>query len=119
MAEENVSVYIDILSESLLQKKQILTKIKEITEAQKEMLLLDAPDLTGFEEIMDSKEIYINKLLQIEEGFDSIYQRVEVELKENPVYYKPLSPIPLQQCSCQAIPGFLISWEYLSLLNYK
>lgn len=89
MADENVAVYVDILVDSLKQKKQLLEKIYEVTENQKALLeLSEGPDIATFEEAMDTKEIYINKLVQVENGFDSIYNRVSEVLKNSPVYYK-------------------------------
>lgn len=75
--------YIDILQQSLQKKIQVLQEIHRLSVVQME--LLRNPELTPeeFEQNIEEKGQYIDALQRLDEGFDELYQRVQVELCNN------------------------------------
>jgi flagellar biosynthesis/type III secretory pathway chaperone len=79
--------YINILIGSLDKKINILTHILEMNEKQKSVITLDKFDEEEFDEIYSQKGRLISELNLLDNGFESVYQRVSVELKDNPLTY--------------------------------
>lgn len=80
--------YIDILQQSLQKKIQVLQEIYQLSLVQME--LLKNPELTPeeFEQNIEEKGQYIDALQRLDEGFDELYQRVQVELHSNKEAYR-------------------------------
>ncbi len=79
--------YLDILKESLVKKIEVLGKIKEATFAQKEILGKESFDMEAFDSYVDEKDGYIDELMKLDEGFDSLYKKVSKELEGNKEKY--------------------------------
>lgn len=79
--------YIGIMIESLRRKLAILDEILECSKGQK--ALLENPNLEPeeFQADVRKKAELIEKLEQLDEGFDALYQRVKEELQENKEQY--------------------------------
>ena len=75
--------YIGIMIESLWRKKNVLTDILKLSEEQS--LLLDDPNLEPdtFEKNVNRKAALIEKLEQLDTGFESLYDKVKEELESN------------------------------------
>ena len=75
--------YIGIMIESLRRKKDVLTDILKLSEEQS--LLLDDPNLEPdtFEKNVNRKAALIDKLEQLDTGFESLYDKVKEELESN------------------------------------
>ena len=75
--------YIGIMIESLRRKKDVLTDILKLSEEQS--LLLDDPNLEPdtFEKNVNRKAALIEKLEQLDTGFESLYDKVKEELESN------------------------------------
>ena len=69
--------------ESLRRKKDVLTDILKLSEEQS--LLLDDPNLEPdtFEKNVNRKAALIDKLEQLDTGFESLYDKVKEELESN------------------------------------
>lgn len=79
--------YLDILEDSLIKKNNILDEIKKINDDQKECLQRDDIEFEVFDTYIGKKAEYIEKLEFLDQGFESLYARVEEELKENRELY--------------------------------
>lgn len=79
--------YINIMIESLRRKFAALEEVLECSKGQ--MALLEDPNLEPeeFEADVRKKAELIDKLEQLDEGFDSLYQKVKDELQENKEQY--------------------------------
>lgn len=79
--------YINIMIESLRRKLAALDEVLECSKGQ--MALLEDPNLEPeeFEADVRKKAELIDKLEQLDEGFDSLYQKVKDELQENKEQY--------------------------------
>lgn len=71
---------LDILSNSLDKKIEVLKAISEYNNRQKEVFMSDNVDMEAFDAAIDEKDRLIEELLKLDEGFESLYERVSDEL---------------------------------------
>ena len=76
-----IDKYIQILIESLDKKKLVLQSIIEKNEEQVEQLKEETISLQQFDLLCDEKEQLITQLLQLDQGFEAIYNRIQEDLK--------------------------------------
>lgn len=75
--------YLTILQESLQKKIRILDEIQRICTYQSELLTADSIDYEKYDRYVDDKDICIEQLNQLDEGFDQLYNKVREELQQN------------------------------------
>ncbi len=77
--------YLDLLEESLVKKSAILDKIEEFNLKQKDIFTKsgDDPDFDKFDSYVEEKGKLINELNALDNGFETLYERVADTLKEN------------------------------------
>ncbi len=83
-----VSAGLDMLEESLVKKLDVMKKIREENARQKE--LLSDPenlDVESFDKTLDIKGEYIDQLLALDEGFQTLFDRVKAEVGEHKDQY--------------------------------
>ena len=89
-----IETYLDILKDSLEKKLVILTKIEKKSLEQSEMLKEPDVDLYSIDLNMDDKVKLIDEINQLDEGFDSLYDRIKNELvNEKDNYRKEIKSI--------------------------
>lgn len=76
-----------ILAESLDKKIQVLREIQEYNLRQEECFKNGQADLDSFDRAVEEKEKLIQKVNQLEEGFDTLYRGLAEQLKENRSQY--------------------------------
>lgn len=79
--------YVAALEESLEKKLSVLEEIYRISQLQAELFAEESLDLEAFDRYVDDKDICIEKLNKLDEGFEILYNRVDQELKENRSLY--------------------------------
>lgn len=72
--------YLDIMEESLRQKSQALDEIILYNKKQEEMLKENTASLEEFDAYVDQKDVLIQKLLKLDDGFENLYEHVKEEL---------------------------------------
>ena len=77
------SQYIGIMIESLRRKLAILDEVLKCSKGQKALLEDPNLDPDTFQEDVRKKAELIERLDQLEEGFESLYQKVKEELSEH------------------------------------
>ena len=77
-----------ILSESLDQKIQVLKEIQLYNEKQEQSFLSETIKLEDFDEAIEEKGRLIEKLNKLDEGFETVYNKLAEELKGNREKYK-------------------------------
>ena len=91
MAETNYNAnYIDIMVESLQKKEKILEKLIEKCDAQAEVIAdndYGSINWDKFNVLITEKEILIDRLNEIDDGFEALYDRVGDEIKQNKERY--------------------------------
>ncbi len=78
---------LNVLADSLDMKLEVLDKLKEYTESQKEVLESNEPDLEEFDRLVNDKDVYVDKLISLDGGFEKLYSEVSDELKVNREMY--------------------------------
>ena len=79
--------YLNILKESLEKKLEVLGHIEEIGRAQTEILKKETLDMEAFDRTVDEKDIFVEELIKLDEGFESLYDRIKEELAGNKSSY--------------------------------
>ncbi|WP_281532135.1 flagellar export chaperone FlgN [Anaerocolumna aminovalerica] len=80
--------YVHILIDTLSKKNSLLDKLIQITEMQEKYITLTPPDMDNFESSLTDKEIIIEKINELDEGFEKIYEHVKEEIISNKLNHK-------------------------------
>lgn len=83
-----IQTNLSILIDALKLKKHYLIEIKEYSEHQAKVLAADEFDEDMFKNIMDNKQIRIDRIVEIDDGFPVSYERVRNALAAQPTLYK-------------------------------
>lgn len=76
-----------VLSESLSLKIDVLKSIQEYNEKQKEAFSIDKPDMDSFDEAIEEKGRLIDRLEELDNGFEILYEKIAALLKEDRAKY--------------------------------
>lgn len=82
-----LDTYLNVLQESLEKKIEALKSIEEIDNAQEEILRAGDFDMEAFDRTVDEKDSYISELNKLDEGFESLYEKIKEELLPNKGQY--------------------------------
>ncbi len=85
---EDVLLTLEILIKSLEQKKSLLMDIKDYTKRQSQLLLQEELDYDTFNNIIENKQVRIDNILTLDDGFIPTYKRISDTIKENKGLYK-------------------------------
>lgn len=80
--------YLDILEESLQKKLAVLDEVTEQNCKQEDLLKQEKLDLEAFDTTVEKKDELIQKILKLDEGFETLYDRVREQLQANKDVYK-------------------------------
>ncbi len=84
-----VSASLDMLEESLVKKLEVMDKIEQENGRQKEILAdPENVDLEAFDKTIDVKGEYIDKLSSLDDGFQTLFDKVKEEIGEHKEDYK-------------------------------
>lgn len=75
--------YIIALRESLEKKLKIMEETYSLCKLQSEVLDGTPVNFDRFDQLVDEKDICIDKITKLDEGFELVYQRVQDELVAN------------------------------------
>ncbi len=109
---------LDMLEESLVKKIAIMRLIQEENEKQK--VLLKDPEVVdekAFDEILDIKDGYIDQLIKLDEGFQTLFDRVKAEVGQHLDQYK--DQVKRMQEYIREITGLSASIEAAERRNKK
>ena len=113
-----ISSSLDMLEESLVKKIEVMKKIQEENDKQKEILKnYDKVDDKDFDDTLDRKGELIDQLDLLDEGFQSLFDKVKEELGNNKDTYK--DQIKRMQDLIQEITGLSASIEAAEHRNKK
>lgn len=79
--------YVDIMIDSLTKKEELLKQIVDYNEAQQ--TIVTAPEFKeeAFEKNVADKGEVVEKILRLDEGFNSVFNRIKEELQNNKKEY--------------------------------
>ncbi|MFP4697143.1 MAG: hypothetical protein ACLFMO_00400 [Eubacteriales bacterium] len=83
-----IESYIEILIDSLIQKKALLLKLNKETKKQAKIANKDEFKLIEFEETIKEKEKLLKQVELLDNGFNGIYERVRHDLINSKEQYK-------------------------------
>lgn len=83
-----IGSYLQILRDSLDKKLRLLLAIEEKSLEQSEMLKNTNVDLAAIDVNMDEKAELIEKVISLDDGFESIYEKIREYLLSNKEQYK-------------------------------
>lgn len=75
--------YLNILLDSLVKKNDLLDEIQRLCKEQSEVLAAEPVDFDQFDSCMDNKDVCIEQLNTLDEGFETLYERIRDELQEH------------------------------------
>lgn len=76
-----------VLSESLSLKIEVLKSIQEYNERQKEAFSIDEPDIDSFDEAIEEKGRLIERLEELDNGFEILYENISTLLRQDRTKY--------------------------------
>ncbi len=79
--------YLNILEESLRKKSAVLDQIQKSNEELVKSLSQEGQDFSFFDSYLEQKETLVGELNSLDDGFESLYRRVEETLKDNREQY--------------------------------
>ncbi len=85
---EKTSIIIGTLIDSLVQKKKLLTELLDYTKKQRKILVKKPFDYDEFNNIMDNKQVRIDSLKILDDGFVESFSRVSALMKNNKKLYR-------------------------------
>lgn len=88
MTIEQNSVYVRMMIDVLKRKERILKELLEKTQEQEALLKQEELDQERFHEILSEKGSRIDELNEIDEGFDSLFKKVEKEILNHREFYR-------------------------------
>lgn len=75
--------YVDIMIQSLEKKIKVLEEVKKQNSLQKELLEDDKSEADEFDATVEKKAALIEQIMQLDSGFDKLFERVKDELNNN------------------------------------
>jgi len=82
------SDYIRILKESLEKKVSVLSRIREKNEEQKDILTDQNSTPDELQQNLDEKGVLIDEIVELDKGFEVVFQKVSEELEKNRSVYR-------------------------------
>lgn len=79
--------YLHVLEESLIKKNTILDQIYSCSEKQEQLLKEEDFSFENFDQIVEEKDGYVEELTKLDDGFETLYNRVSTQLSENRAKY--------------------------------
>ena len=80
--------YLGILEESLEKKVLVLDEIEDYTAKQERLLKQEKVSMEELDANMEQKDGLIQKLTALDDGFETLYERVKEQLSTNKDAYK-------------------------------
>ena len=109
--------YIRMMLESLQKKEAVVESLLSGSEKQKEVLSAKEVDWDAFDALTVEKGKLIEELLQLDEGFESLFERVKGPLTQNKDMYK--TEIGFMQATIRTLTDKSAELETLEQRNKK
>lgn len=84
-----MDTYLKMLGESLDKKIEILGRITQIDQNELELLKKEHFDMDGFDKSVDAKLKLMGQIDKLDEGFETVYDRIREKLLTNKDAYAP------------------------------
>lgn len=84
----NINIQLELLLEVLGKKISLMEEIKTLTEDQKRLLENESFDFDTFNKLMNHKQIGIDKIIDLDEGFQITFSNIRSSIEAQPKLYK-------------------------------
>lgn len=85
---DNINTYISALHGSLRKKLELIKNLLELTKEQNKILSTEPVDADNFERLIAEKEVKINEVLEIDRGFQTVFNKISTAIKNSPQQYR-------------------------------
>lgn len=109
--------YIQMMLESLQKKESVVDKLILGSTKQREVLSADTVDWDAFDALTIEKGTLIDELLQLDEGFEGLFERVKEPLTQKKDMYK--TEIGFMQATIRTLTDKSAELEALEQRNKK
>lgn len=79
--------YLSLLKDSLKKKEMILIDLLDLSQKQADIVKTESVDWDEFNKIVDDKAEKIDRLMELDEGFESLFSNIKVQLSGNESKY--------------------------------
>ncbi len=88
--EPTSMTYVSVLKNTLIRKHEVLLAFIKVMEDFEKKLNEGNGDMDAdsFEDFLSKRDTIIKQINSLDDGFESIYKKVQEEIKSNPVAYK-------------------------------
>ena len=80
--------YLDAMIQSMNEKSDCLKQLLEMTEQQERAISGEGIDWDTFDRLIDEKEALIERLEQLDDGFQAVFDKIREELEGKKTQYK-------------------------------
>lgn len=74
---------LSVLADSLDVKLDLMDRIFACTNSQKDLLEMGLQDFVEFDRMVDEKDVLVDKLISLDDGFEQLYSDIATQLKDN------------------------------------
>lgn len=82
--------YLNMLKDSLIKKEKILIDLQARSEEQGELVKAQEVDWDKFTRLVDEKGELVEEIVKLDDGFETLYERIKEGLSENKDKYKDI-----------------------------
>lgn len=82
------SKYLDMLEESLVNKRDLLNTLIALSSQQKTIICSEKVDWDEFDRLVEEKGTLVEKLDSLDDGFEALYDRIRQDVMSNKELYK-------------------------------
>lgn len=79
--------YLSVLEDSLRKKLEIVDELTAYTQQQQELLQAEELDYEGFDRLVEKKDPLIQKIMELDQGFETVYDRIKEQLLQDKEQY--------------------------------
>lgn len=79
--------YLSVLEDSLRKKLEIVDELTAYTQQQQDLLQAEELDYEGFDQLVEKKDPLIQKIMELDQGFETVYDRIKEQLLQNKEQY--------------------------------
>lgn len=112
---DDVAVYISVMKDSLQEKCDVLKKILTLTSEQEKVLSQAEVDTDVFEKLLADKGTLIHRMQELDNGFESLYQKAGTVIRSQREHFKP--QILEMQNSIRLITDYSVKIQALESKN--
>ena len=88
MVNESNKVYVEMLVRTLQQKSELLDSVLEFNRSQEQLFGKEQFDYELFDSLTGNKQVILDEINELDQVFESNYERVKDELKESKALFR-------------------------------